>query len=316
MNNKEISLVVFAAGMGTRFGGLKQIAEVGPHGECLLDYTLYDAKQAGFTKIIFIIQRVFEEAFKAKVVTPWEPHFNIELVYQSTQDLPEAYLNSFLERKSPWGTSHALWVAKSAIKEPFAIINADDFYGRQALAQVAEFLLTQLDPNKALIVAYQLEQTLSEQGTVNRGVCGLSKQGELISIDEHTGIKMDKETQVISGLSSFHSNSQELDKQTLVSMNLWGFHQDFMQYVDEKISDFWQQLTQEEESLQLKQECYLPSLVTQAITEGELHCQVQVTQSLWMGMTYAEDLVMIKTKLQSMVDKGDYPQSLPHVHGL
>ncbi len=310
MKNKEISLVIFAAGMGTRFGGLKQIAEVGPKGECLLDYTLHDAKKAGFTKIIFIIQHVFEEEFKAKIVTPWELYFNIELVYQSTQDLPNAYINKFKNRTSPWGTSHALWVARHVIKEPFSIINADDFYGAQALNQVAEFLLADFTPDKALIVAYELEQTLSEQGTVNRGVCSLSAQGELVSIDEHTGIVLNKETQIIKGLSSFKSSSQELHKQTLVSMNLWGFHPDFMNYVDAKISDFWLQLVDQPEPIQLKQECYLPSLVTQAIAEKQLSCEVQATQSPWMGMTYAEDLKLIKTKLQLMVGRGDYPENL------
>ena len=308
--NKNISLVVFAAGMGTRFGGLKQIAEVGPQGECLLDYTLYDAKRAGFTKIIFIIQTVFEDEFKAKVVSPWESHFDIQLVYQSTQDLPEAYAHSFTERTSPWGTSHALWVARHTIQEPFAIINADDFYGEQALDQAAQFLLSEPVENKALIVAYELQQTLSDKGSVNRGVCSLGEQGQLISIDEHTGIAINQSTQSIQGLSSFKETSQELQPSTLVSMNLWGFHPQFMQYVDAQISSFWQALLYESETIQIKKECYLPSLVTQAIEEGEIICQVQPTQSPWMGMTYAEDLANIKATLRSMVVAGAYPQKL------
>ena len=307
MKNKEISLVVFAAGMGTRFGGLKQIAEVGPEGECLLDYTLYDAKQAGFSKIIFIIQQVFEVEFRAKVVTPWENEFQIEVVYQSTQNLPSAYEGKLTQRTSPWGTSHALWIAREVVQEPFAIINADDFYGQQALKQVAEFLLSSIDTNTALIVAYELQQTLSKQGTVNRGVCNFSKSKELISIDEHTAISLDSENEKISGLSSFKNSKQDLAAKSLVSMNLWGFHPEFMNYVDEKISDFWEQLIHQDEAAQLKQECYLPSLVTQAIEEKSLNCKIEATQSPWMGMTYAEDLETVRATLKQMHEKSDYP---------
>ena len=288
---KDITLVVMAAGMGSRFGGLKQIEPIGPNGEVLLDFSVFDAVKAGFTKVVFVIKHAIEEDFKEMVGKRIANRVKVEYVFQETDALPEGYVCPD-DRTKPWGTAHAILCCKDAVKEPFAVVNADDFYGRSAFVKMAEFL--KADNNDYCMVGFRLCNTLTENGYVSRGVCE-TENGELKSVTERTKIADCKYTE------DDGQTWTELSPQTVVSMNLWGFRPDIFEYIDDGFKKFLDTRINE-----AKSEYYLPSVVSSLIEKGEKSVKVLVAEDKWYGVTYKEDKDTVVSAMQSLIDDGVY----------
>ena len=296
------TLLVLAAGLGSRYGGLKQLDGLGPNGETIMDYSIYDAVKAGFGKIVFVIRESFEEEFKDKVAKKYEHLLPVEIVFQELDNLPEGFeLNP--ERVKPWGTNHALMMGKSVINEPFAVINADDFYGRKSYEVMANFLLQLEDStNKYCMVGYRVGNTLSESGTVARGVCETDENSNLTGIVERTQIKR------IDGVVKFKDENDDwisLPDNKPVSMNMFGFTPDYFEYSDLAFVDF---LKKNEEKL--KAEFFIPTLVNDLIVEEKIEMRVLDTTAQWFGVTYIEDRPFVVNKLKELVDNGEYPSPL------
>lgn len=296
--NIKPTLVVLAAGMGSRYGGLKQMDGFGPNGETIIDYSLYDAIQAGFGKIVFIIRSSFQEAFIQRFDPLLKDVVKVEYVCQETHLVPDD-VSYFPERTKPWGTGHALWVARHVLNEPFGVINADDFYGREAMFQLANFLTYDITPNYA-VIAYQLNKTISEHGTVNRGVCSV-KNGKLASIEECIKIGW------ADGKISYPTEAGEvvLAPNTPVSMNMWAFKASYMTYTDQLIRSFFADHGMEEKS-----ELYIPKIVDYIIQEELLDVDVIVTESQWVGVTYPEDKPYVSEALNKLIQEGVYKEKL------
>lgn len=297
------TLVVLAAGMGSRYGGLKQLDGLGPSGETIMDYSIYDAIRAGFGKVVFIIRHVFEEDFRAKILPKYEGRIDVEVVFQEMDNLPSGFTVPE-GREKPWGTNHAVMMAASAVREPFAVINADDFYGRDSFAVLSEKLQQLADQkNKYCMVGYRLGNTLSESGTVARGVCQVDSQGMLTGVVERTAIARNA-----SGAICFadeHGAEQTLEETTPVSMNMWGFTPDYFAYSERNFISFLQ-----ENATNLKAEFFIPLVVNQLITSGEASCEVLDTTSRWFGVTYAADRPDVVNKINELVAAGEYPSKL------
>lgn len=296
------TLLVLAAGLGSRYGGLKQLDGLGPNGETIMDYSIYDAVKAGFGKVVFVIRKSFEEEFKEKVTKKYEHLLPVEIVFQELDNLPEGFeLNP--DRVKPWGTNHALMMGKSVINEPFAVINADDFYGRKSYQVMCDFL-SQLEEskNKYCMVGYRVGNTLSESGTVARGVCETDQNSNLTGIVERTQIKRN------DGVVQFLDENDKwvsLPDNKPVSMNMFGFTPDYFQYSDNFFVDF---LKENEEKL--KAEFFIPTLVNDLIVDGKIEMRVLDTTSQWFGVTYQEDRPFVVSKFKELVDKGEYPSPL------
>ncbi len=296
------TLLVLAAGLGSRYGGLKQLDGLGPNSETIMDYSIYDAVKAGFGKVVFVIRETFEEEFREKVAKKYEHLIPIEIVFQELDNLPEGFeLNP--DRVKPWGTNHALMMGKSVINEPFAVINADDFYGRKSYEVMASFL-TQLEgsKNKYCMVGYRVGNTLSESGAVARGVCETDEKSNLTGIVERTQIKR------IDGVVKFKDENDEwisIPDNKPVSMNMFGFTPDYFEYSDQFFIDF---LKKNEE--ELKAEFFIPTLVNDLIVDGKVEMRVLDTTAQWFGVTYIEDRPVVVSKLKELVDKGEYPSPL------
>ena len=296
------TLLVLAAGLGSRYGGLKQLDGLGPNSETIMDYSIYDAVKAGFGKVVFVIRETFEEEFREKVAKKYEHLIPIEIVFQELDSLPEGFeLNP--DRVKPWGTNHALMMGKSVINEPFAVINADDFYGRKSYEVMANFL-TQLEgsKNKYCMVGYRVGNTLSESGAVARGVCETDEKSNLTGIVERTQIKR------IDGVVKFKDENDEwisIPDNKPVSMNMFGFTPDYFEYSDQFFVDF---LKKNEE--ELKAEFFIPTLVNDLIVDGKIEMRVLDTTAQWFGVTYIEDRPVVVSKLKELVDKGEYPSPL------
>lgn len=296
------TLLVLAAGLGSRYGGLKQLDGLGPNSETIMDYSIYDAVKAGFGKVVFVIRETFEEEFREKVAKKYEHLIPIEIVFQELDSLPEGFeLNP--DRVKPWGTNHALMMGKSVINEPFAVINADDFYGRKSYEVMASFL-TQLEgsKNKYCMVGYRVGNTLSESGAVARGVCETDEKSNLTGIVERTQIKR------IDGVVKFKDENDEwisIPDNKPVSMNMFGFTPDYFEYSDQFFIDF---LKKNEE--ELKAEFFIPTLVNDLIVDGKIEMRVLDTTAQWFGVTYIEDRPVVVSKLKELVDKGEYPSPL------
>jgi dTDP-glucose pyrophosphorylase len=294
------TLLVLAAGMGSRFGGLKQIEEVGPSGEMILDYSVFDAMQAGFDRVVFVIRRDIAEAFEASIGSRFSDKIKVDYVFQEMDDLPEAY--SMPEgRAKPWGTGHAVLAARHLIDTPFAVINADDFYGAQSYRQLSEFL--QKPKGCAGIARYALagfplRNTLSEHGYVSRGVCTCNEEGFLESIEECTHIekKADGAVQIRED-----GSTREFTGEERVSMNMWAFMPELFGQLETLFSAFLAENGDSE-----KAEFYLPSAIDDLLKTGKACCEVLATDSHWAGMTYREDLVMLKTFLSNASKDGTY----------
>ncbi len=295
------TLFVLAAGMGSRYGGLKQIDGLGPNGETIMDYSVFDALRAGFGKVVFVIRKDFEDDFRRVVIAKYADRVPCEVCFQSIDSVPEgATYNP--ERTKPWGTNHAVLMAKDIIREPFAVINADDFYGRESFQVLADYLKTvEGTTGNYCMVGYRVANTLSENGSVSRGVCATNAEGYLTDVVERTKIEEvgDKIVYTEDGVDTV------LDPMTPVSMNMWGFTPEYFDYVERAFVDFLQQHGQE-----LKSEFYIPTLVNDMIRSGKATCKVLDTPSKWFGVTYSEDRPQVVMKINNLVKEGVYPEKL------
>ena len=295
------TLFVLAAGMGSRYGGLKQIDGLGPSGETIMDYSVYDALRAGFGKVVFVIRKDFEEAFRKAVISKYADKVPCEVCFQSVDSVPEGCTYN-PERTKPWGTNHAVLMAKDLIKEPFAVINADDFYGRESFQVLADYLKSvEGTTGKYCMVGYRVANTLSENGSVSRGVCATDENGYLTDVVERTKIEKvgDKIIYTEDGVDT------EIAPNSPVSMNMWGFTPEYFEYVEKAFVEFLQARGQE-----LKSEFYIPTLVNDMIRSGKATCKVLDTTSKWFGVTYAEDRPQVVMKINNLVREGVYPEKL------
>lgn len=296
------TLFVLAAGMGSRYGGLKQLDGLGPNGETIMDYSIYDAIRAGFGKIVFVIRKDFEEDFKEIVLKKYENHIPTELVYQDINDLPEGF-KAPADRVKPWGTNHAVLMGKKVINEPFAVINADDFYGRNSFEVLAEELKKMEGKQDTYcMVGYRVGNTLSESGTVARGVCETNAEGYLTTVVERTSIAR------VDGKVQFKDENGEtvvIEDNTPVSMNMWGFTPDYFKHSEDYFVDFLKK-----ELNNPKSEFFIPIVINDLIQEGIAKVKVLDTESKWFGVTYADDRPDVVAKIQSLIDAGEYPEQL------
>lgn len=295
------TLLVLAAGMGSRYGALKQMDGVGPNNEAILDYSIFDAKRAGFGKVVFVIREDFAEAFE-KINNTERFGMPVEYVYQSLDKLPEGF--SIPEgRVKPWGTGHAVLMAADVIHEPFAVINADDFYGKEAYEVMAQYL-TECDGKKGAysMVAYKLRNTLSDFGTVSRGVCTQNRCHFLQTIVERTSIAKTAEGAAYTDETGEHA----LDLDTLVSMNFFGFTPDFMQHLKDGFKEFLQGPAQ----TNIKAEYYIPLEVNNQINSKQAKLKVLSSDAVWFGVTYKEDKPDVMKKIVNLIEKGVYPNKL------
>lgn len=291
-----------AAGMGSRYGGLKQLDGVGPSGETIMDYSVFDAARAGFGKVVFVIGRHFEKEFRAKVLSRYEGHISTEVVFQSLDALPEGFTPPE-GRVKPWGTGHAVLMAKETVREPFAVINADDFYGRDGFETLARFLSEEVSSDRYCMVGYRVCNTLSEGGSVSRGVCVTDSKGFLVSVTERTDIRRHDGRGII-----FRDENDEyrcLDEHTPVSMNMWGFPADFFRFSEDMFMQFLR-----EKGTEMKSEFYIPSVVNEALRSGTARVKVLETTAEWFGVTYASDREGVVNRILSLVEEGEYPARL------
>ena len=289
--SKDITLVVMAAGMGSRFGGLIQIVPIGPKGEAILDFSVYDAVKAGFTKVVFVIKHAIEKDFKEFVGNRIEKKVKVEYVFQEIDKLPEGYTCPET-REKPWGTAHAILCCKDVVKEPFAVVNADDYYGRSAFVKMAEFLKS--DSDDYAMVGFRLMNTLTENGYVSRGVCEI-ENGELKSVTERTKIMDCKFTE------DDGATWTQLPEDTVVSMNLWGFRPDVFGYIETGFKKFL------DEKIDVpKSEYYLPTVVSERIERKEKSVKVLIAEDKWYGVTYKEDKQVVVDAIGKMVADGCY----------
>jgi hypothetical protein len=297
------TLVILAAGMGSRYGGLKQIDPLGPGGERVIDYSVYDAHRAGFTRVVFVIRRDMEDAFREAIGRDLETRLDVGYAFQSLDDLPAPHTVP-PGREKPWGTTHALLAARDTVTTPFASINADDFYGRDAFARLAEHLDTTAhrdDPPGAM-VGYRLDTTLSENGTVSRGLCRVDPEGRLLSIEEATAIATTP-----GGIVWHHPDGHDVPcpPDTLTSMNCWGFHPPLFERLAAHFERFLADHGREP-----KKECYLPAAIGTLIATGQTEIHVLPTTATWFGVTYQEDKPAVKAGLQTLIDQGEIPPTL------
>ena len=294
------TLVVLAAGMGSRYGGLKQVDPVGPSGEAILDYSVFDAIRGGFGKVVFIIRKDFEAEFKEKVGSKYEGMIPVDYCFQDLNDLPEPYKVPE-GRTKPWGTAHATRSARSIVKEPFAVINADDFYGRDAFAKLGAFL-SEAKPMQFAMVGYKLELTLSENGSVARGVCKVAEDGALESVTEMTKLVRVGDT---AENQEDPANPVKVPLDARVSMNLWGFSPELFDELERRFPEWLA-----ENGAKEKSEWYIPFVVDELIREGKATCKVLPTESSWFGVTYREDKPFVMAEIKKLVDAGEYPANL------
>jgi hypothetical protein len=297
------TLLVLAAGMGSRYGSLKQIDPVGPSGETIIDYSIFDAIRAGFGKVVFIIRKSFEQDFKDIFISKLQAHIPVEYVFQEIDSIPEG-LTISPERTKPWGTAHAILMAKDVIHEPFAVINGDDFYGSGAFQTMADYLvsLTPEQQNQYSLVGYQVGNTMSENGTVSRGVCLADEQSFLVSVTERTNI------QYTHGGIAYSDNDGAfvfLKPETLVSMNFWGFTPEYFRQTEPMFADFVK-----ENNDSLKAEFYIPSAVDSLVGGKKAKVKVLKSNAKWFGVTYKEDKPLVIEKLAQLIKSGVYPVQL------
>lgn len=297
------TLFVLAAGMGSRYGGLKQLDGLGPNGETIMDYSIFDAIRGGFGKIVFVIRKDFEKDFREKILSKYENHIPVELVFQSVDKLPAGFTCPE-GRVKPWGTNHAVLMGKEVINEPFAVINADDFYGRDSFAVLGCWLseLPEGAKNRYCMVGFRVGNTLSENGTVARGICSTNDEGCLTTVVERTEIMR------VDGKVCYKDEQGAwvaVDDNTPVSMNMWGFTPDYFKYSEDYFIDFLKNNLDN-----LKAEYFIPLMVNKLINEGTATVKVLDTTSKWFGVTYAADRQGVVDKIQSLVDAGEYPSKL------
>lgn len=296
------TLFVLAAGMGSRYGGLKQLDRLGPNGETIMDYSVFDALRAGFGKIVFVIREDFADDFKRIVLSKYSDKIPCEVCFQAIDKVPEGYTYN-PERTKPWGTNHAVLMAKDLIKEPFAVINADDFYGKESFEVLAKFLVeVNGKQNEYCMAGYRVGNTLSENGSVSRGVCQTDVCGFLTDVVERTHIER------INGEVVYkdeNGNNVVIPEDTPVSMNMWGFTPEYFAYSEQAFKAFLQANGQE-----MKTEFYIPTVVNDLIVSKKATCKVLDTPAKWFGVTYADDREGVVRKIQDLIDAGVYPHKL------
>lgn len=295
------TLLILAAGMGSRYGGLKQVEPIGPGGEVIMDYSVYDAIRTGFGKVVFVIRKSFAEDFRELFDAKLKGKIKTEYVYQELEDLPDGYSVPH-EREKPWGTAHAILVTKDVIREPFCQLNADDFYGYRAFKAMAEFLSRPLKPYQYSMVGYKLRNTLSEFGSVSRGICNVDQDGYLQKIVETT--KIYKENGKIVSLEP-DGETRYLTGYESVSMNMWGFQPDIYEIIEEKFIKFLDQNRHLPKS-----EIFIPSVVYEIIMEQRASVEVLSGDSVWFGVTYKEDKPYVVSQVKQLTEKGEYPEKL------
>ncbi len=296
------TLFVLAAGMGSRYGGLKQLDGVGPNGETIMDYSIYDAIQAGFGKVVFVIRKDFEQDFREKILSKYEGLIPTEVVFQSIQDLPEGYTCPE-DRTKPWGTNHAVLMGAKAINEPFAVINADDFYGRNAFeVMAADLMRERTGKGDYSMVGFRVGNTMTDNGSVARGVCQ-TKDGMLTDVVERTAISYDPEHRIT--FTDENGAAQYLDPKTPVSMNFWGFTPDYFEYSDREFRRFL-----DRDINTPKAEFFIPLCIDTLIKNGEAGVRVLDTDSRWFGVTYSADRPDVVAKLAALHADGTYPAPL------
>lgn len=296
------TLFVLAAGMGSRYGGLKQLDPLGPNGETIMDYSIYDALQAGFGKVVFVIRKDFEKDFRKKILSKYEGHIPVEVVFQATDKLPEGYTCP-ADRTKPWGTNHAVLMGKDAISEPFAVINADDFYGRDAFEVMARELARPRDrKGDYCMVGFRVGNTMTENGSVARGVCA-TKDGNLTDVVERTAISYAPDGRIV--FTDENDVEQTLDPMTPVSMNLWGFTPDYFDFSEREFRKFL-----DKDLNTPKAEFFIPLCIDTLIKNGEATVKVLDTDSRWFGVTYAADRPGVVAKFAELHKDGTYPEKL------
>ncbi|HKK75558.1 MAG TPA: sugar phosphate nucleotidyltransferase [Saprospiraceae bacterium] len=294
------TLLILAAGMGSRYGGLKQVDALGPNGEALIEFSIYDAIRAGFGKVVFVIRQDIEAAFKEKIGNQFADKIEVQYAFQEI-DSPIKGISSFPEREKPWGTAHAMLVAQDKIQEPFAVINADDYYGISGFQTMADFLQQSCSPKDYSMVAYQLENTLSDNGHVNRGVCGVDEHGHLTDVVERLKIRRTDKGVVYEE----EGKSFPLSEKDLVSMNFWGFHPNIFEITRKEFIAFV-----EANKDKPRAEFFIPLVVNKLIQSGAIHLHVLSNDEQWYGVTYQEDKPKVQAAFQQMVKEGKYPPAL------
>lgn len=292
---KDITLLVMAAGMGSRYGGLKQLDAVGPSDETIIDFSVYDAIRAGYNKVVFIIREDFEKQFKEKISNKYEDKIKVEIVYQDLHDLPNSF-SCPKDRSKPWGTGHAILAARNVISEPFAAINGDDFYGRESFKIISDHY-SSMNSGFAM-AAFQLDKTLSDYGSVSRGICE-QNLNQLVTVVETHGIKKSS-----AGNIECDRDISLLGNE-LVSMNMWGFMPSIFDHLEKMFNEFL-----DENISDLKSEFLIPSVVNDIIEKNIEKVQVLKTKSAWFGVTYIEDKPFVKNQIKELIQTGIYPEKL------
>lgn len=299
------TLVIMAAGIGSRFGGgIKQLEPIGPNGEIIMDYSIYDALDAGFDKVVFVIRKDLEKDFKAIIGERIEKITEVDYAYQEVTDIPDRYKERFAGRTKPWGTGQAILCCREVVNTPFLVINADDYYGKEAFVKAYRYLTTPVEADKiqACMVSFVLKNTLSDNGGVTRGVCHVREDGYLTDITETSNIEKDGERAVIRT----DKEVIELDANLPVSMNMWGLTVDFFDVLKTGFSDFLDNVAEED----LKAEYLLPTIIGGLLAEEKLEVKVLKSYEQWFGVTYKEDKETVVNAVRELIEKGAYPSRL------
>ena len=292
---KDMTLLVMAAGMGSRYGGLKQLDAVGPNGETIIDFSVYDAIRSGYNKVVFIIREDFEQQFKEQISNKYNDKIDVKIVYQDLEDLPSPF-HCPNRRFKPWGTGHAILAAKNVISEPFVAINGDDFYGQDSFKVISDYYSS--INNSFAMAAFQLDKTLSDHGSVSRGICE-QNLNELVAVVETHHIKKNSGGKIVCDRDISLSGSE------LVSMNMWGFTPILFDHLEKIFKEFLK-----ENISDLKSEFLIPSVINDLIEKGIEKVRVLKTQSTWFGVTYIEDKPFVQNQIKELIQNGKYPENL------
>lgn len=297
------TLLILAAGMGSRYGGLKQIDAIGPNEEAIIEYSIYDAIRAGFGKVVFVIRQSFEEAFKAKFANKFQDQIDVVYVYQEVNPVVKGVEN-IPHREKPWGTGHAVLAAKDVINEPFVVINADDYYGVTAYQTAFDFFMNGVAENRYAMVGFVLDKTLSDNGTVNRGICQTDENGNLVDVVERLKIRREDDNQIYY-TDEFDGKDYPLKDKDIASMNFWAFHANFMDAAYEMFIDFVKANKENTRS-----EFYIPLIINNLIQSGKIDLQVLKSEDKWFGVTYQADKPMVVEALKGLTTDKTYPSPL------
>lgn len=299
----KATLVIMAAGIGSRFGGgIKQLEPVGPNGEIIMDYSIYDAIEAGFDKVVFVIRKNLEKDFKEVIGNRIEKVVDVDYAYQEVDDIPEKYKKTFADRTKPWGTGQAILCCKDVVDSPFLVINADDYYGKQAFKEAFEYLTKENEENEICMVGFVLKNTLSDNGTVTRGVCKVDESNMLVEINETHNIEKTETGAVVKD----ENGDQIVDVDSPVSMNMWGLHPNFFTILENGFADFLGNLNVED----MKAEYLLPTIIGGLLEEKKLTVRVLQSKDKWFGVTYKEDKVDVVNAINNLIETGVYPVKL------